>query len=139
MKKPILPAILPTLAIIAIISAIIVLAGDPRTNNSNPEPPRTPLSVTNGARPMPPRLNRRPQQLESVVQMTNSPATSGPNQAPEAPPPAPKPIAIVMRDVYAVQANPSTPPLLVVPERYLHDLTNIYRHQFIPVLRLEEP
>jgi hypothetical protein len=110
-----------------IISTAIILAGDPRTNNPNPEPP----PATNAARRMPPRPQRPPvpQQLQSA-EATNAPAA--------APTTSPKAIGIVLYEVYAVQTGPSTPPLLVVDPRYLHDLTNHYRHQFIPVLRLEE-
>lgn len=64
-------------------------------------------------------------------------ATNPPAQAQPIPQPQPKPVAIVLRNVWALEYHGQ--PLLIVPERYLSDLTNIYRVQFLPQVRLEEP
>jgi hypothetical protein len=116
--------------LLPLVLGLAALAGDPRTNSPTPEPAAT-NAPPSRVHPVPTRPNR-PQQLQSA-ETTNAPAAA------PTPAAAPKAIGIVLREVYAVQPNASTPPLLVVPERYLRDLTNVYRHQYIPVLRLEEP
>jgi hypothetical protein len=49
----------------------------------------------------------------------------------------PKGIGIVLHGVWAIQAGQQV--ILVVPERYLFDLTNLYRAQYISKINLEEP
>ena len=119
----ILPIVMCYAALIIAIG--VAMAGNPRPGAENPEPGPTEArvraqqlqSATNTVHPLPPRVDRT-----NVV--TSAPA---------------KATAIVLRDVWAVQFTSNAPALLVVPERYLHDLTNIYRHQWVGVLRLEEP
>jgi hypothetical protein len=68
---------------------------------------------------------------------TNQPPATVPQQLQSVKAAAPKPVGIVLRNVWAIQAGRQV--ILVVPERYLTDLTNIYPAQYIPRLNMEEP
>jgi len=136
MKPNLLPIVMCYAALIVAIG--VAIAGNPRLGAENPEPGPTEArmkaqqlqSVTNTVHPIPPRSER-----------TNVPPilVGSTNAQRPLPVPAPKLTAIVLRDVWAVQFVSNAPALLVVPERYLHDLTNVFRHQWVGVLRLEEP
>lgn len=82
--------------------------------------PEKPVSSTQGAVP---RTNAI--ELESV-------------KAAQAPKPRQsKPIAIILRKVWIIQVPGGQ--LVVAPERYLQDLTNLYSSTMIEKLALEEP
>lgn len=72
----------------------------------------------------------------NASQMPSGPVKLQSAQAAQKPAPAPKPVGIVMRDVLVIQTPQG--PLAIVPERYVRDLTNLYRSVLVPKLVLEE-
>lgn len=109
----------PKLAIA--LSAILLALGACMASDTNP-PVKTPETGRNASN------SPAPVELESVKAAT----------AAKVAPRTPKPIAIVLRKVYAVQI-PGGQLILVVPERYLADLTNLYPSQLVEKVALEEP
>ena len=139
------------LTIPLLLACLTALAGDPRDGVPGPEPshpqpaPTNPPSGpqqlelvkaaeanarTNPAHHLPPTAVRRPAIPPAAD--TNAPAPPVYPAARE-----PKAIAIILRNVHAVQTAQGN--VLLVPERYLSDLTNIYHSVLIPKLALEEP
>ena len=109
----------PKLAIA--LSAILIALGACMASDTNP-PAKTPEIAKSSTNPP------APVELESVKAA----------QSAGKPLPRPtKPVAIVLRHVHAVQVGGQV--VLVVPERYLADLTNIYPSQVVEKLALEEP
>lgn len=104
------PSTLP--ALVAVLLSLTVFAAV-----EEPKPP-TPAEAAESAPP-------KPQELESVkAAKTNAPAVP------------PRRIGMVLRGVTLVD----TPigPVLCVPERYMHDLTNVYQSRVVPRLELPE-
>ena len=98
---------------ILIIAAAIAIAYAEETNNAPTNPPA------------PIKLESASPGAKSHMTGTNGSVT------------LPKEPAIVLRNVLVRNFNGRI--IMIVPERYMYDLTNIYQFQAVPKIFLEEP